>query len=156
MNIGYLITEEEENTLMITRRTLTVPKTTLVCIMLEISFARLTSMAAFNEMVTLSRSFDRWDLVVMVATRKRCGVQAVNRNQKWVVFATGVFSSFKVLCSPTRRSYNVTSFTLSYPRRRRISKTPIHHFLFSPIVESPRAQVILSPAHVLNCRQTRA
>ena len=38
---------------MITRRTLTVPKTTLVGIMLEISFARLTSMAAFNEMVTL-------------------------------------------------------------------------------------------------------
>ena len=53
-------------TLIIVRRTLTVPKTALAGVTLETSFARfMTSMAASDEERTPFRSFGRWDLVLM-------------------------------------------------------------------------------------------
>ena len=70
MNLGYLIAEEEKSTLIIARRTLTVAKTALAGVMLEIFSARsMASMAAFNKETVFSRSFGRWDLVVMVETQ---------------------------------------------------------------------------------------
>jgi len=59
--------------LIITRRTLTVAKTALAGVMLEIFSARsMVSMAAFNKETALSRPFGRWDSVAMVGTQGSC------------------------------------------------------------------------------------
>jgi len=79
-----IVAKEGERTLTMVRITLTVPKTALAGVMLEISFARfMASMAAFNGERAPSRRSGRWDVVVMVevVARKRCGAQAVRKDQ---------------------------------------------------------------------------
>ena len=59
MSREIVIKWREKRTLIVARRTLTVPKTALAGVVFEASFARFrTSMAAFNEDVTLSLPFD--------------------------------------------------------------------------------------------------
>ena len=55
------------------RRIVTVPKTALAGVMLEISLARLrASMAIFSEERMASRPFGRWDSVVIVEVQGSC------------------------------------------------------------------------------------
>ena len=73
--------ERTSRTLIMVRRMVTVPKTALAGVMLEISFARFrASMAILSEERTASRPFGRWDLVAIVGTRdsweKAVGAQA--------------------------------------------------------------------------------
>jgi len=67
MSSKHLIAEGEEGTLIILRRTLTVPKTALAGVMLEIlSAIFMASMAAFSKETVFSRPFGRCDLGAMV------------------------------------------------------------------------------------------
>ena len=62
--------KERKHALIITRRTLTVAKTALAGVMLEIFSARsMASIAVFNKETEFSRPFRRRDLVVMVKTQ---------------------------------------------------------------------------------------